>query len=160
MIVSVFIVSDRRNEYTLITRHSQTLNHLTEQNDSVSPDSTISGLNENDKIVSDLYFASNERIPTQQSSSDMNALSAVIYNIYGFQISRIRQYLFHFISILFLGIPYLIFRWFSFGTQLKYRKCDLGESDVILGLLLITAIIYRTIFIIYKFHKILFLGFQ
>lgn len=134
MVVSVFIVSDRRNEYTLITKHSQTLNHLTEQNDTDSPDSQLSGLN--DKTVSDLYFASNERIPTQQSSPDTKALSAVTYNIYGFQISRIRQYLFHFISILFFGIPYFIFRWLSFGTQLKYRKCDLGESDVILGMLL------------------------
>lgn len=60
-------------------------------------------------------------------------MSAVVYNIYGFQSSRVRQYIFHFISILFFGIPYLIFRWFSFGTQLKYRACDLGECDVLLG---------------------------
>lgn len=80
--------------------------------------------------------ASNEQIPIQQTSSS-DTMSAVVYTIYGFQLSRIRQYLFHFISILFLGIPYLVFRWFSFGRQLKYRKCDLGECDVVLGLLLL-----------------------
>lgn len=138
--MSVFIVPDRRNEYTLITKHSQTLNHLTEENDSIRTDPTISGYNENDKIALD---ASYEQIPNQQSSSD--TMSAVVYTIYGFQSSRIRQYLFHFVSILFLGIPYLIFRWFSFGTQLKYRKCDLGECDVILGLLQLTIILFRTI---------------
>lgn len=137
VVVSVFIVSDRRNGYTLITKHSQTLNHLTtDQNDSIPPDPTKLGYNKNDKIALD---ASNEQIPYQQSSSD--TMNAVVYNIYGFQSSRIRQYLFHFISILFLGVPYLIFRWFSFGIQLKYRKCDLGECDVILGLLQSTIII-------------------
>lgn len=127
----VFSILDRRSGYTLITRHSQILNHFNEENDIDSVESRLLNNNEDKSTISSV--ASEDDPITIQQNAQTNTMSPVVYTIYGYQHSIFRKYLFHILSILFFGIPYLIFRWFSFGTQLKYRKCNLGECDVVLG---------------------------
>lgn len=72
----------------------------------------------------DQVSTSNEEISNENTS---------IYTIYGYQRTKLRLFLYHFFSILFVGIPYLLVHWFKSLIILKYRKCNLDACDVILG---------------------------
>lgn len=64
-----------------------------------------------------------------------NAPNSVTYTIYGYRHSQIRTILYHVISILFLGIPYLIAHTsISFYVWLKFKKSELNVCDIVLGL--------------------------
>lgn len=63
-----------------------------------------------------------------------NAPSPVNYNAYGYKHSSIRTYIYHVISILLFGIPYLIFHSnLRLSVWFKLQKCDLGNCEFVLG---------------------------
>ncbi|XP_031641127.1 probable cation-transporting ATPase 13A3 [Contarinia nasturtii] len=110
-----------RAGYTSITRQSQILNH---QCDNIEIE------NENVPEV-----CSGSATSSSASSREYlpNAPSPVAYNAYGYKSSTIRTLLYHMISILFLGIPYLISHSsLQFFVWLKLQSCDLDSCDLIL----------------------------
>lgn len=124
----------RRSDYTLITKHSQTLNHFTEQYDSNANESVKKSASTFDyqSIASSSNTSSAEHLSNAQTS--VTAKNNVIYTAYGFQVSALRAYLFYSLSVLLIGIPYILFKWFPLTwIRLKYRPCDLNESDKIFG---------------------------
>lgn len=124
-------LSGRRTDYLLITKHSQTLSHHTDQIDSGD-----SGTYDRQSVAASSNASSTERISDNEvpACTASTALNPVVYTIYGFQYSSVRLYFFHALSILLIGIPYQLFKWFPYAClRFKYRKCDLDESDVIFG---------------------------
>lgn len=129
--LNICLISGRRN-YTLLSKHSQILNH---QNESYGIDKTSLKYDKESfrhESTPSSNTSCDEQISIDQSyQNELSTQNPVIYTIYGFQHSALRTYLFHILSILLLGIPYFIVKWFKTAFQLKYRQCDLGVCDVV-----------------------------
>lgn len=108
-----------RAGYTSITRHSQVLNHQ-------SDDTEVSS-------VPEVYTTSTASLACSKEYTP-NAPNPVKYTLYGYKHSNVRTYLYHSICIVFLGIPYLISHSsLRFFVWLKLKTCDLNECDCVLG---------------------------
>lgn len=116
-----------RSAYIPLRKHWQILNHQTEQNDNCK----VSYRSSNDR--ESCSTSSSQSLYDKQNESITSAQNSVVYIIYGFKHSTIRKYLFHILSILLIGIPYLLIKWFKAALYIKYRKCDLSECDVVFG---------------------------
>lgn len=126
-----------RREYTLITKHWQVLDHQGDQNginsnlsrfDTCDKEaSTSSNKSSADELSNDDQIKSTATA-TNTTTSEPNP---VVYTIYGFQYSPARNLFFHILSLLLLGIPYLLIKWSHFAYQLKHRKCDLAKCDIV-----------------------------
>lgn len=117
-----------RREYTLITKHCQVLDHQSDQH----------GINSNlshfpDKEMSTSSHGSCDDELSIDDRKKPTETSPIIYTIYGFQYSNARNYVFHILSFLLLGIPYLLIKWSRFAYQLKHRPCDLVKCDLVYG---------------------------
>lgn len=55
------------------------------------------------------------------------------YTIYGYKKNNKTAYLYNIISIIFLGIPYLICYWFPNCKVIKYQKSSLRNASTVLG---------------------------
>ncbi|XP_015834823.1 polyamine-transporting ATPase 13A3 isoform X2 [Tribolium castaneum] len=53
-------------------------------------------------------------------------------DLYGFTRSSTRTFFYHFLGIVFLGIPYLLSSWFSRLKSWRYRKCSLKHANIVL----------------------------
>jgi predicted P-type ATPase len=62
---------------------------------------------------------------------DLN-LEDIHCDIQGFKTSPTRSFLYHFFSVALLGVPYVIFSWFSRLKSVRYRKCSLKQANVVL----------------------------
>lgn len=115
---SLQFVTGRRADYIPISKQYQILNH---QNDSVEFDSGTKGSNSSSSATSSI-----DHLP--------NAPNPIIYTLYGYKCSTVRKCLYHMISVIFLGIPYLISNLsLSFYVWLKFSKCDLSICDIVLS---------------------------
>lgn len=113
-----------RAGYTSITRQSQILNH---QND----DNEFENLS---NVCNNSANSSRQSSNTSSREFLPNAPSPVTYNAYGYKHSTIRTYFYHAISIIFLGIPYLISHSsLQFFVWLKLQQCDLADCEFVLG---------------------------
>lgn len=113
-----FIAGRTRAGYTSITKQNQILNHHNDDTDieNVTDISTAIPAN----------VSSNEYIP--------NAPNPVVYNAYGYQYSNLRTIFYHAISIILLGIPYLISHlYLPFYVWLKFKKSDLSVCHLVCG---------------------------
>jgi hypothetical protein len=63
---------------------------------------------------------------------DLN-LEDIHCDIQGFKTSPTRSFLYHFFSVALLGVPYVIFSWFSRLKSVRYRKCSLKQANVVLS---------------------------
>jgi hypothetical protein len=63
---------------------------------------------------------------------DLN-LEDIQCDIQGFKTSPTRSFLYHFFSVALLGVPYVIFSWFSRLKSVRYRKCSLKQANVVLS---------------------------
>lgn len=122
-----------RSGYTPITKHSQILDHKGPESDTTGYTSFDHGKDSSNWPHT--HSASNEDITVSTSATNNQTgnLISTIYTISGYRYSAIRSFLFHVISILLIGIPYLLISWFPSLINLKYLKSELRFSDFVLG---------------------------
>ncbi|GLV35836.1 anne boleyn [Carabus blaptoides fortunei] len=56
----------------------------------------------------------------------------IILHIYGFKQSKVLRFIYHLVSVLLLGIPYLVCSWYPHLNKVKLRKCSLRDARVVL----------------------------
>lgn len=123
--------------YTSISKHSQILEHNEQEYaGSLSPTADQDELRHTigEREIQGTPI-SGPPSPNHSISANIqnNNISPIIYTIYGYRRSTVRNALFNVCAIALLGIPYLIVNWFPTFIYLRYVKCDLKDCDLIFG---------------------------
>lgn len=74
------------------------------------------------------------------------------YKIYGYRKNSKRLFLYHFVSLLLAGIPYVIFNMYPKYCAFKYKNCSLSIAEYILGLCMLNYVKKEVYFCNFSWH--------